>query len=95
VSREQQREARRARRKARFAARTPGSVAHLKALTRHRTLGTAARRALRTDDRSEGLEREVELAAAREARRLLDHAERLNIGATRIEKLVAATQREA
>lgn len=92
MSREQQKEAKRARRRRRLASRNPGSRAHLRALTWHRKLGESARQALRGTSTNKVLDTEIEQARVRESARLLANAERLNIGATRMERLVAATQ---
>lgn len=91
MSREQQRESKRARRKARLAARDPGSTGHIRALLRHRTLGPHARLARRTGEQSKPLEREIQFARAREAKRLLDYGRALDAGADRMDKLVKAT----
>jgi hypothetical protein len=86
VSPEARQKAKRERRKRRIAAREPGTARHLRALRRHFRLGGN-----RPKD-TEAVETEVEVARAREARRLLDYGNRLSLGAERMDKLVAATR---
>lgn len=86
MSAEARKQAKHERRQRRLAAREPGTARHLRALRHHFRLGGN-----RPKD-TEAVETEIEVARAREAKRLLDYGNRLSVGAERMDKLVAATR---